>query len=418
MRFASCLVVLALTLTARAGDWPAFLGPNADSSSPETHLIHAFGPAGPTVLWTVPVGPGFGGPAVRDGQVFLLDRDGTKKENNQRDVLRCLDLATGKQLWTYAYPAPGTVDFAGSRSTPAVDDHAVYTIGTFGQVHCVDRTTHKPVWSMDLLKDFGGSRPQWGVALSPVLFKDWVIVAPQSKTVGVAAIDKITGKVVWKSAPIGDMAYCTPVITTIDGVAQAIVQNGSGAHSVDLATGQLLWSCDFNCQIPVPVPTPIGDGRLFITEGYNAGCAMFRIGHQAGAWTATALWRLPRQHGAQIHRALLIDQHLYVLANSNEAKEGLVCLDLDGHQMWRAGPSNFLDKGNFLYADGLLWSMDGESGELRIIQPDPAAYKELASAKLLTAEGKMVWGPMAISDGRLLARDQHQLKCVDLRPAN
>jgi outer membrane protein assembly factor BamB len=410
MRFRSCLLTLVLALAARGADWPGFLGPNADGTAPDTHLIHAFAPAGPTVLWTVPLAPGFGGPAVSAGQVFILDRDGSAKENNQRDVLRCLDLASGKELWTYAYAAPGKVDFDGTRSTPAVDAQAVYTLGTFGQLTCVGRTTHQPLWSLNLLKDFGGSRPQWGVALSPVLYKGWVLVAPQSKTVGLVALDKATGKVVWKSPPIGDMAYSSPTVTTIDGVTQAVVQNGSGAHGVNLENGQLLWSCDFPCKFLIPQPTPIGDGRLFLTGGYKAGCAMFKIERQADAWKTTALWRLPN-HGAQIHRALLIDHYLY--GNCNDGNEGLVCLGLDGQEKWHTGGKPSLDRGGFLYADGLLWSMDGANGTLRIIQPDPAAYKELAGAKLLG--GQQVWGCMALSDGHLLARDQKQLKCVDLR---
>ena len=406
----SCAVglVVLLAAAARAADWPGFLGPNGDDTSPETHLIRAFPPAGPTVLWTVKLGQGFGSAAVAGGQVFVLDREGKKG-----DALRCFDLANGKELWTYAYEAPGQVDFGGSRTTPAVDATSVFTVGLFGQVKCIDRAAHTPVWSLDLAKDFGTTIPTWGVALSPVLYKDWLIIAPQSKTVGVAALEKATGKVVWKSAPIGEMLYVTPVITSIDGVTQVVVENGSGAHGVDIATGEVLWSCDFKSQIPVPQPTPIGDGRLFLTSGYGNASAMFKIEHQGNAWKVTELWRHPRVNGGHIQRPLLIDKHLYALCNNNGAKEGLVCLDLDGHELWRTGKAPSLDKGNFIYADGVIWSMDGATGELRIIQPDPTAYKELACGKLLHPSA--VWGCMALSDGRLLARDGGELKCVDLR---
>ena len=383
-------LVLLLAAAAHGADWPCFLGPAGNGTAPDTNLIHAFPPSGPNVLWTVPLGRGFGSPAIVDGQVFVLDRDWERI-----DVLRCLDLATGNELWDYAYPAPDKVDFDGSRTTPAVDAKSVFIIGPFGQVNCIDRTSHQPVWSLSLLKDFGAALPRWGVALSPVLYKDWVIVTPQSNTVGVAALDKATGKPVWKSAPLpsGKLQYVTPLVTTIDGVTQVVVQNDAGAFGLDIQNGALLWSCDFKCQIPIPEPTPIGDGRLFLTGGYDAG-------H-------------PRRNGAQIHRPLLIDNYLYALCNTNSANEGLVCLDLDGQEKWHTGKAPFLDKGNLIYADGVLWSMDGATGELRIIQPDPAAYRELACAKLLG--GDQVWGCMSLASGRLLARDQKQLKCIDLR---
>ena len=407
--------LMCLVLGARAADWPGLLGPNADGTAPDTRLIHSFPPTGPTVLWTVPLGAGYGGPAVSGGQVFVLDRDSVQPPENRQDIIRCLDLATGKELWSYAYAAPGKVEYDGTRSVPAVDAKAVYTIGVFGQVTCVDRATHSARWSVNLLKDFGqpdGNR-QYGVPQSPVLYKDWVIVAPQSKTVGFAALDKATGKVVWQSPPIGAMTSTSPLITTIDGVPQAIVQNETGAHGVNLQNGQLIWSCDFKCKGPIAQLTPIGDGRIFLTGNHKAGCAMFKIEHQGDAWIATDVWRLPDSHTSHIQRALLIDRHLYILCNTNEATEGLVCLDLDGKEMWRTAKAPSLDKGNFLYADGLIWSMDGNNGDLRIIQPDPAAYKELARAKLLA--GNNIWGFMALSDGRLLARDKTQLKCVDLR---
>jgi outer membrane protein assembly factor BamB len=101
---------------AHAADWPQYLGPGRNSTSAEKGILRAWPTNGPAVLWTVPVGKGFGGPAIKDGNVYLLDRD-----EAVGDTLRCLDLANGKELWTFAYPAPGTAMFPGSRSVPTVD---------------------------------------------------------------------------------------------------------------------------------------------------------------------------------------------------------------------------------------------------------------------------------------------------------
>ena len=104
--------------------------------------------------WTVAVGRGFGGPVVKDGKVYLLDRDDKVGDN-----LRCFDLSNGKELWNFAYDAPGTrVMFPGSRSVPTVDGNHVYSCGHNGDLYCIDINTHKPVWNKNVWKDFGGSR--------------------------------------------------------------------------------------------------------------------------------------------------------------------------------------------------------------------------------------------------------------------
>ena len=106
---------------------------------------------GPKVLWTAPVGIGYGGPAVSGGKVYLLDRDDKVGDN-----LRCFDLSNGKELWNFAYDAPGSFNHPGSRSTPTVDGNNVYTCGPLGDLYCISTSTHKPVWNKNIWKDFGG----------------------------------------------------------------------------------------------------------------------------------------------------------------------------------------------------------------------------------------------------------------------
>src|SRR5512139_3034569 len=137
--------------TAYAADWPQYYGPRRDSSSTETGLLRTWPKEGPKVLWTVPVGRGFAGPAVSRGKVYLLDRD-----DKVGDVLRVCDFATGKELWTFAYDAPGTFEFPGSRTTPTVDGNIVYIAGPIGDLHAIDINTHKPLWRKNIWRDFGG----------------------------------------------------------------------------------------------------------------------------------------------------------------------------------------------------------------------------------------------------------------------
>ena len=392
-------------------DWPNFRGPRHDGTSPERGLLRSFPPGGPKVLWTVPVGPGYGPPAVRDGEVFLLDRRG-----NSADELRVLDFATGKQKWSYEYLARGALKHDGSRSTPTVDEKLIFSIGPFGDIRCVSRETHKPLWKLHLLRDFGGEMPRWGVAQSPLLDGDRIIVAPQSRTVGLAALDKSTGRVLWKSPPIGEMRYVSPAPATLAGRRQVLMLSFDTAVGVDPGTGRELWRFGgFSCRNSIPDLLPLDANRVLITGGYDAGTTVLRV---EGGGDRLAVRPVARHDevGAQIHPPYFLGGFLYALCNTNTADDGLVCFDQQLKVRWQTRRSPSLDRGGMvLTADGLLYSMDGRSGELRIIQPGPDGYRELAKSPPLIS-GQELWSPLVLSCGRLLIRDHKQLKCIDLRP--
>jgi outer membrane protein assembly factor BamB len=400
--------ILALASLARGGDWPQFMGPNSDGTSAEKGLARSWPAEGPKVLWTSKLGSGYGGAAVRGGKVCLMDR-----VDQKQDVLRCLDLDTGREDWSFAWEAPGAIDHEGSRSTPAVSARFVYALGPFGQCQCVDRVSGKPVWRKDLVQDYGGQLPRWKVAASPLLYQDLLIIAPQSDRVGVVALDQVTGVERWRSAPVGPLAYGSPRIVSLGGVDQVVTISPNGAAAVSAADGKVLWQYAHACKIPIPNVTVLKDDRLFITGGYNAGSAVFQVTRSAGQWQAKELARVP-DIGGHCHPGLVHEDHLYLVCNTNERNDGLVCFDFSGKTLWQTKRDPSFDKGgSVLTADGLIYAMDGRSGEVHIVEPSPAAFKSLAKAKVL--EGREIWGPLALADGRLLVRDQSQMKCLDLR---
>ena len=148
------------------------------------------------------LGEGFAGPAIVGNEVYILDR-----VDSERDVLRCLDFASGKELWSVSNDAPGDAGFNGSRGTPTVTDKYVYVVGLLGDMMCVDRKTHQIVWKKNLLKDFGGKKSAWGVAQHPLIYKDMVLVAPQGPEAFVVALNKDTGAEIWRSQGLGGAAH-------------------------------------------------------------------------------------------------------------------------------------------------------------------------------------------------------------------
>lgn len=424
-----------LTGVALADDWPQFLGPRRDARSAETGLARSWPAGGPKVLWRVPLGCGFGGPAVKAGKVYLLDR-----VDDQRDVLRCMDLATGRELWTFDYDAPGSLAHNGSRTTPTLDGDDAFTVGPFGQMHCVSLQTRRAVWKADLVKDFDGEPPRWGVAQNPLVYKDLVIVAPMGRAAGVAAFARDTGRVVWKSPCLpgtmsGDWyaSYVSPDVGSLAGTDQVVMvtasrgtdaggtRNAGVVAGISPADGTLLWTYDgFQSDIPITAPTILPGDRVFVTGAYGGGAAMLKIEKSGDKFAAKELFKT-MVCGSQIQRPIAHQDHLYVCSNGKERKEGLMCLGFDGQLRWHTTNSRFarkaepglpnFDTGNLILAEGMIFIIDGRKGDLRLVEARPDAYHELACAPGILG-GSEIWAPMALSNGRLLIRDQSQMKCL------
>jgi len=435
MRRAMVAVATGLLLAAcsAAADWPQFQGPDASGISPETGLARSWPEAGPRVLWTTQVGPGFGGAAVRDGKVYVLDR-----ANDAQDILRCLDLASGKEEWRLAYDAPGGMEHNGSRQVPAVAEKLVYTVGPFGHLYAVDRATRQPVWSHNIVTDFRrppdtadpAKPPMWGVSQCPVLYKDTLIVAPQTAKVGVVAYERATGKVRWTSPPVGPNYFCyvTPTLVNLSGIDQIIVMANKQPEkwlpailsSVDAATGRLLWQLETwkPYKLPVSAPVAIGDDRLFVSGAYGIGCFALKVAREGEKWTVGYVFKDNMNCVAHLHSPLLYKGRLYAQSfdyHQTKGQNGLVCMDLDGSLRWKTGPDLNFEVGPLLIADGLIFVLHGKTGELFLAEANPDGYRQLARAKVLKGEGGEVWAPMALSDGKLILRDQREMKCLNVR---
>jgi outer membrane protein assembly factor BamB len=415
----AALVAFSLTSAAAAADWPSIYGPRRDSTSDQKALLRTWPEAGPKVLWTAPVGAGFGGPAVSDGKVFLLDR-----EEEVGDTLRVFDLSSGKELWSFAYDAPGSFMFAGSRTTPTVDGEHVYTSGPLGDLYAISTKTRKPVWHKNIWKDFGGGElPRWAIVQNPLIYGNLVIVAPQTPQAGVVAYDKLTGALQWKSAPLsGTAGYVSPSIVKVAGadhlvMITAAVGRGRNAkdgsvNGLDPLSGKVLWTyTNWQCSIPVPPAVDAGEGRVLITGAYGAGTAMIRVQKKGdGSYEVVELFKNP-DFGAHTQPPVLHENHFYSHYTINERSDGLVAMSMDGQIKWKTDQQPAFVRGGSVLADGLLLTTDGNT-KLYLVQPNPSDFKPLASAVILEQGDN--WAPLALVDGKLLVRGQKELKCLQV----
>ncbi|MGE9268553.1 MAG: PQQ-binding-like beta-propeller repeat protein [Verrucomicrobiales bacterium] len=419
--------VLALSTLCQllpAADWPHFQGPTRNGTSTETGLLKSFPAKGPETLWETPLQEGFGGAAVVGDEVFIADR-----AQREKDMLLCLDLATGKEKWRFEHPSEGEPPYPGSRNVPTVEADAAYFIGSFGDVFRLNRESQKPDWHVKLSERYPDAEaPKWGYAQCPLVVGDLLIVTPFGTETGIAAWDKKTGKEVWKSGPIGS-THSSPTLLNILGEEQLVIITAEGTYGFNPADGTRLWHTDlYQVRIPIPFPTLVGNDRLFLTGGYDAGSKFLKITKKGSNYQFETLWELAK--GSQIHPPQIIGEHLYMLANENSnhnakarrKKGGLTCIELaSGKELWSTGDEPFMGRGGLLHADGALYIQDGESGVLRAFKVSPEGPEKLAEANVFqTDESRRrdlkYWSPLALSQGHLLLRGQDRLLCLKLKP--
>lgn len=423
-RLFASLLLMSLSLPA-AAQWHQYLGPTGDSISTEKNLVDSWPKGGPPELWRIDMGPGFGGAAIDKGEVFLLDR-----VQGEADVLRVLDLNTGKEKWRYRYEAPGRVGFEGSRCTPAVTDTQIFTTGEFGHLYAFDRKSRKVAWTVNLMKKYpdkdNSERQAWGYGMNPLLVGKTVIAAaPSGESPGLIAFDQATGKVVWESVDFGaSNMYTSPVLRKIAGVEGIVVRTIKELYFVDPKTGKTLFKhqCYKSGKIPITPVTVMPDGKhVFVTQGYDMGSVMLEVSKTASGFDVKEKYRTVA--GSQIHPGIVIDGYLYINHTENSTSRGarqkfssLACVDpKTGKVVWNTGKDPFIGRGHTLYVDGKIIMQDAEGGMLYLVDPSPKGFKMISSFKATNAKSKKAWAPLAIGNGLLMVRDQDEMACFDLR---
>lgn len=423
--FIPAFVLFVCITNVYAQDWPQYLGPHRNSISDQKGILRSWPQTGPEVLWTVNVGIGYGGPVVKDGKVYMLDRDDKVGDN-----LRCFDLSSGKELWNFAYDAPGSVMFPGSRSVPIVDNKLVYSCGPYGDLYCIDINTHKPVWNKNVWKDFGGEQiPMWAITQCPLIYGDMLILASQAPGAGVVAYEKNSGNVKWKTQSLGEVGYVSPTIVKIDGKDQVVMITASGRDGskgkvvgIDPLSGKILWEfANWDCHIPVPGAVDAGDNKLLIVGGYELGALMIQVEKKADGSYSTKELQRTEEFGDQTKTPIFYKGYFYAEYGTNNRRDGMVCMSLDGKIMWKTKKEPDFNKGSMILADGLILATDGAK-TLYLIEPDPSGFKPISKAELLTELksddpraarfGTQNWAPLALSNGKLLIRDQSRMMCV------
>jgi outer membrane protein assembly factor BamB len=393
------------------GSWPGFRGPNLDGVSPNSgKLANSWPEEGPPRLWSVDLGEGYAGAAIRDGRVYVFDYD----QEAGADALRCLSFDDGREIWRFSYPLKVKRNHGMSRTVPAVTDRYVVGLGPKCHVTCLDAKTGEERWMIDLVREYGTTVPQWYAGQCPLILGNLVILAPAGPDVLMLAADLETGEVVWKTPnPSGWKMTHTSIVPVEVAGTNILVNCGSrGVSGVDAATGYLLFETNaWKIGIAtVATPVPVGDGRVFFSGGYNAGAVMMKINRTAGGgFEPEVLYRLEHEvFGATQQTPILFKGHLYGIRPDGQ----LVCLDLSGEIRWASGPKATFGLGPFVVGDDLIYALD-DDGHLSLMRATPERFERLAQSRIL--DGPDAWGPLALAGGRLIARDLRKMVCVEVK---
>jgi len=436
------VVGLLMSSWARADDWPQWLGPRRDGAWRETGLVDKFPAGGPKVRWRTPIENGFSGPAVAAGRVYLMDRVRAKDDKGQplrptreagfpgTERVLCLNEADGKVLWKHEYNCPYKISYPdGPRCTPLVHQGKVYTLGAVGDLLCLEAKTGEVLWSKNLPKEYKTEPPLWGYAAHPLIDGDLLYTLAGGEGSTIVALDRTTGREVWKALTCEDVGYAPPMIYEAGGRHQLIVWQPETVNALDPKTGAVYWQEPYlaagKLQRPaVSIATPMCRNDLLFVSTFYHGGLMLKLAKDKPA--ATALWRTKDENPRKLtslhalaSTPVLKDGHVYGICGQGELR----CQKADtGVQAWESD-AVWGEKAQFgtafLVPQGNRFVIFNDLGYLILAELSPKGYKEIDRAKLLeptySARGRtVVWSAPAFANRAVYARNDKEIVCVSL----
>lgn len=424
----TCLLLLSLSATTGRGDeWPQWRGPHRDGVWHETGIVEKFESDQIEPLWRQPVGSGYSGPTVAEGNVYVTDR---LVEPQQVERVHCFDWNLGTKLWTRSYPCEYTISYeAGPRASVTVEDGRAFALGAMGHLHCLDAASGQVLWKHDLDAEFKISAdkrmPIWGIAGSPLIYEDLVIVPIGAEKASLVAFNKKFGDLVWQA--LDDRAqYSAPILIEQAGRPVLVCWTGDSVAGLNPESGEVYWRHPFAVsRMPIGIATPLVNGnRLFVTSFYDGS---LMLGLRQDKPAVEQLWRRrgeDERHTDALHSIIstpVFDaDHIYGVDSYGELR----CLAADtGDRVWEdltATPTARWSNIHFVRNADKIW-MFNERGELIISELSPQGFREIDRAKLieptlpqLRQRGGVCWAHPAFAHKHVFIRNDNELLCASL----
>ncbi|MDB6038840.1 MAG: WD40-like repeat-like protein [Verrucomicrobiales bacterium] len=383
--------------------WTGYRGPNRDGVYSETAISTNWPTGGMKEVWRKPIGGGYGSFAIADGLAFTIE------QRREFEVASAYDVQTGAEVWTNAWKGffQESMGGDGPRATPTYSAGKIYAQGAEGELRCIQADSGTTVWSKNILQDNGAWNSFYGIAPSPLIVDNLVIVPPGGpRNRAVVAYNRDNGSFVWGSQN-DEAAYSSPMIANLGGVRQILVVMQSRALGLVPETGALLWEHPWivlHGNRNIAQPLLISTNRLFLSAGYGTGCELVEISNQAGKLAAQSIWK-NRNMKNKFTSSVLADGFIYGLD-----EDILTCLDaVTGERKWKGGRYGY---GQIVLAAPRDLIILGGQGELALVEINPTEPHELNRFRALPGK---TWNHPAISSGYLLIRNAVEMVCYDLK---
>ncbi len=372
--------------TVHVGDWPQWRGPGRDGISTETGLLDKWPTDGPPLAWTgKDLGTGYASISIENGKIYTMgDRDDS-------DYVIALSADDGHELWSTKIGKNwDQSNSVGPHCTPAADGKFVYALSPHGDLVCLETAHGKIHWQLNMEKDFGGRMMSgWGYSESPLVDGDRLICTPGGKDATIVALNKFTGKTIWKSAVpkfgkrgSDGAAYSSVIVGNGAGVRQYVQMLGRGLVGIATKDGKFLWGYDKVANGTANIDTPIVDGDyVFESTSYGAGSGLVKLSRDGKDINADEVYFIaPNQFNNHHGGVVLVDGYLY--GGHGQNNDAPVCVEFKtGKIMWKKDRGTGRGSAAVLYADGKLY-FRYDDGLMVLIQATPEEYKEISTFKI------------------------------------
>ena len=401
--FEASVQAVAGVTAAGPNDYPQFYGPGRDATLPGPRLARDWEAEPPREIWRRQVGEGWSSFAVV-GEAAV-----TQEQRGDEELVVRYELETGNQVWLHSDSSPfnTTVGGSGPRTTPTIVGDRVYSLGASGILNCLSLEDGQRIWSRNVLEDNEVGRPDWGMASSPLVVGEVVIVQLGNRGTSLVAYDRHSGDPVWVAG--NDRGtYTSPTLARVTGREQVLIVNHNTVVGHDPATGDILWRANWSNPGTerVSMPLVLSGDRLLVSAGYGVGSKLFRVVSQGDSVVIEDLWESPRLKSK--FAPMVTDQGVVYGLDDGV----LVALDPEtGERLWKRG--RYGHGQLILVADLLL--IQAENGDVVLVEATAEEHRELARLSALKSK---TWNPPALSGRLLLVRNNREAACYELPVEN
>lgn len=399
-------------LPAFAEDWPQWLGPRRDNSSTEKVTPWK---ENLKVLWRMPVGEGRSSPVAADGRVFIHAKI---KDKNEEEIA-AFDAESGKELWRMRYDRAAFTSLYGNgpQATPAVVEDRLYAFGITGVLTCLNAKKGDKIWQVDTLQMFKAKNLYFGMACSPLVVGERVLVNVGGEGHSIVAFDRGNGEVAWKSMD-DPASYSSPIVVGKNDKRQVVFLTGANVASLNPADGSVYWRFPLKDRLLESSTTPIRAGDLVLASSITYGSVGLTLKTQDDKPAVEEAWKNKELTSYFSTPVAIGTDHIYMVTGTTpgfftKPSADLHCIEAKtGKKLWTKAKIGTYHASLMRTGDGkLLLLSDG--GELALLEPDPQRYRELSRSKV---SGPETWAHPALANGKLYIRDRTELICLQLDP--